>query len=357
MTDGIGNFRAGILSIGIFRSAIFCISAVNIDALKICASKIGRLKIGVRDALFALQNALCEAAAVATQPGAANADFNASPMLRILSRDTGAQFALCTMLGGAVVSVLHSTSLSWREWINRAPLPLSCSQSFTAVTAARLPRCAWIRRSLVSTSFTAAELELFSDVELVTFMRAQHTLSSALLALAACPRLTSLTLIGPAPVLPEMLAGMGNSLTELIFQSDMRLADMRALFRSVGVLRQLRLLCVNNAMERPHDCDFSALPTLPRLTAFALTASDHKLTFRCSAAQVKCLAACTALESINAGCWSADERDEDDDDEPLPSCEQQIEEGIATLVRGVLARPALAAAAGDCRVPASLTRS
>ena len=68
--------------------------------------------------------------------------------------------------------------------------------------------------------------------------------------------------------------------------------------------------------------------------------------FRCTPAQIQSLAQCTKLTTLGCGgIWSPDERELDDDDWQLPPAAQQIDEGIAALVRGLTLQPTGAAAA------------
>jgi hypothetical protein len=70
--------------------------------------------------------------------------------------------------------------------------------------------------------------------------------------------------------------------------------------------------------------------------------------FRCTPAQIQSLAKCKELTHLDYGAiWSPDEREVDDQGWQLPPAAQQIDEGIAALVRGLTLQPTGAAASAS----------
>jgi hypothetical protein len=119
---------------------------------------------------------------------------------------------------------------------------------------------------------------------------------------------------------------------------------MQSLLRHIHHLRALKVLTLANELNPDVNSaalDFSQLALLPKLDTFAITFNKNRM--QLTPAQVGQLAACQSLKSIHAGRWTREER--------FPCTEQQLEERLGQLVRGVLARPALAAAAGREPVP------
>ena len=76
--------------------------------------------------------------------------------------------------------------------------------------------------------------------------------------------------------------------------------------------------------------------------------------FHCAPQQVRHLAQCSRLVYLDCGIWSPDERESDSKGRPLPPAAQQIDEGIAALVRGLTLQPAAAAAAGASKSASSV---
>jgi len=84
--------------------------------------------------------------------------------------------------------------------------------------------------------------------------------------------------------------------------------------------------------------DLSQLPLMSQLAYFVLKAKNQTgrlLRFRSAPTQGRSLAQCRQLTMLDCGAWSPDEREVDDEGWQLPPAEQQIADGIATLVRGL----------------------
>ncbi len=119
---------------------------------------------------------------------------------------------------------------------------------------------------------------------------------------------------------------------------------LQSMLRHIHHLRSLETCQLSDQVNTAVDIaalDFSQLALLPKLGSMSIKKSGLTLT----AAQVGQLAACQSLSDLNAGSWSLDAAI------GQPNYAQQVDAHLGELVRSVLARPALAAAAGREPVP------
>jgi hypothetical protein len=272
------------------------------------------------------------------------------------------QFALMQLLTLNELAALNCACRSWRRWLLHPPLisGLHFKQTAHAIRIPPLASCEWARQ-LVTTvhlhvwitdgsnsllaGIASAEMELAACDQFLSALPRFPRLHT--LQLAMCETFTRTTLWSTS------FAALSDSLRELQLHSlgDRQAAQVNAALAHVGRLRRLTALEI---WVRDHrvakEVDLAQLPTLPDLGTFrrfVLTEQGERLCFCCTPQQVQHLAQCRQLTDLNCGgIWSPDERELDDDGWQLPPAAQQIDEGIAALVRGLTLQPADAAAAG-----------
>lgn len=264
------------------------------------------------------------------------------PMIRILGRDTGAQFALCEMLDLKTIGRLHRSCRTWRRWINESALGSNRLLQFGWRVPASFRSCDWVRRyaqRLVIGLWrpcAPSEDREQSDRE----SEAGRLDQIALRLLPHLNRLRSLQIVldHPSTAMPDRLPLASATLTTLMLDIRSHSRDVDtvtpAFLRSVGGLPSLTSLQISSEhlSDRFAGLDFSALPSLLHLQRLSI---QSKGAMRCNQTQVNALVACRALTDFDVGEWSPDLDDADIADQQLSSYGRgQLTYGIVAVIEG-----------------------
>ena len=241
-------------------------------------------------------------AAVAAAAGVADC-----PMLRILlgrgQRDC--PFSLSWMLMFNDLAVLHATCRAWQAWINTCELVV---ERFREVTPYVLPRMV---DSVLARSRIVRIVLMPVDAELPA---AEHCrlLEESMITCTRLPKLMQLQMHSAA----ENCSGAVLCTTFDALQSRLNMVELhvtsphghdlaQALLTHVGLLPKLQEITLHLHEDvSTTDLDFSQLPRLALLDTFQLPRPSNSK-YYATEEQVRHLAACPALTSLDCGSWAA----------------------------------------------------
>ena len=277
------------------------------------------------------------------------------------------QFALMQLLTLNELAALNSTCRSWRQWLLHPPLisGLRFELTRSAEPVTLVAQSGWARQFV-----TSVRLEIWSRGRHHSLLGRTAPAESELAAcnqlLTALPQFTrlhslSVQMCDAFPVRslwPTCLTALSASLLTL-YLNGVASTPINSFLAHVGILRRLTTLTVFLDDGRvARDMDLGPLPTMPCLRKLELAALDsegERLWFRCFPQQVQHLAQCSQLTYLDCGVWSPDEREVNDQGRCLPPAAQQIDRGIAALVRGLTLQPTSAAASASSSFGAPAT--
>jgi hypothetical protein len=318
---------------------------------------------------------LCSASAVANPVAAVAAP--PSHMLRLLSSDSGSRLALSHLLTLKDLAAVYACCHWWYNILRTTSL--SCDhhvqsderwESRPSLSSMRDFLSSWARQHVTSLALGFGEHSRGDDSPRRGPSWQEREVLRILPSLGSqVPNLKKLSIFLRVDALKEdvirecFLSLDPGRLRSLAFRSEFSCyvgsATQMAL-RHVAVLQGLQHLEMeDNQVQYAHRLGFSGLASLPRLHTFIFRMQREE--FHCTAQQVAALAACRSLTAISAGCWSPEQGRAW---KRVPSAELQIEEGIATLVRGFASTASSAsmiassssACASATRLPRALLR-
>jgi hypothetical protein len=226
-------------------------------------------------------------------------------MLGLLSRDTGAQMALCSVLELGEMAQLASTCTHWRQWIGAMPPSVSPpALRLTAHSTLLLQRGSWASR-------WPRSLVIYKPVHRRS--SAGGVIAAMLLSIPGTfVRLTSLHLVYDDELRMDELTACLHELRGRLEKFDIlnwthfegdRTDEIAALLQQLGQMRRLhtlrvQLLFVMLGEHRGGALDFSPLAQMPQLTdlSFGL---DH--TYETTTAQLTSIACCRQLSTLELG--------------------------------------------------------
>jgi len=228
------------------------------------------------------------------------------PMLTALERDSGATFSLCQMLTLQELSALHTTSSSWRRWIDALPAGPGLDAPPLALKPAAVLRMepgAWTSRQIRSLTLLSHDADSkwnsSLEEEYATMRHLPH----------ACPRLRSLRL--QLPDWPEdagPLLECLETLAELLQTFDLFLAEgavpspaLHRLIQTLGRLQRLQVLKLTNDFppEEEEPVDWTPLTTLSELHSLSLYYVFPFTKFDYAEPALRTLAACRQLTFLS----------------------------------------------------------
>ena len=281
-------------------------------------------------------------AAPAASPSAASSGSSGvNWMFTHLRGDVGSQFALLSLLTLNDCAPLNATCHTWRRWFATDGALPNKRRAIRPTQVDMLLGCPWVRLHIRTLEIEPEPPFQSTSKGLKALKEAKAALESEAAALAhllkAMP--TSFLHLGRLEFkVTSAIRKVEVSLLDGCFAAlAPRLEHVRLVLPAPGdcdvivwQMKRLRKLQILGEMDAPQEVDLSALPSLPLFQSFELADGCE---WHATPLQCQHLSRCTSLRWLQAGIWSPDES-EFDEDPTDPAWLAHLDATLGVIVRG-----------------------